>query len=63
MTTVDQRVAIIQSFAGTYLRRHDLIEEADELEADARAGTTARARVGMCRGSRTRPRRRPCVDA
>jgi predicted PurR-regulated permease PerM len=35
--------AIIQSFAGTYLRRHDLIDEADELAAAARAGTTAEA--------------------
>lgn len=35
--------AIVQSFAGTYLRRHDLIDEADDLEDHARAGTTAEA--------------------
>ena len=38
--------AIVQSFAGTYLRRHDLIDEAEELEDHARAGTTAQARGG-----------------
>lgn len=35
--------AIIQSFAGSYVHRHELIEEADELDEHARAGTTAAA--------------------
>jgi predicted PurR-regulated permease PerM len=38
--------AIVQSFAGTYLRRHDLIDEAEDLEDHARAGTTAQAAEG-----------------
>jgi predicted PurR-regulated permease PerM len=38
--------AIIQSFAGTYVHRHALIAEADELEEHARAGTAAAAAGG-----------------
>ncbi|MDQ1618103.1 MAG: hypothetical protein QOE19_672 [Actinomycetota bacterium] len=35
--------AILQSFGGTFIHRHELIAEADELDEHARAGTTAAA--------------------
>ena len=41
--------AIIQSFAGSYVHRHELIEEADELDEQPVRGRRPRRSAAECR--------------